>query len=318
MLFANVRFPYALAALICAALSGPAAAAEFAVARIIVPSQDGSGTTDTISGTLAQEMVKALNDGTVIVENKPSINTDPGYVVNVTPDRETPATVTFAHAANPNLPAKRPYNTDKDLFEPVSLIAHSFNVVVVNPKSGINSIADLIAAARAKPGTVNYGTFGPGTSAHLAGELFNELAGVRLIPVHYRGAQPAITNLLNGTIQVTFTTVASARPFIQSGQVKALAVTSAARTQAFPDVPTVAEAGVPNYAAESWYGLFVPAKTPADAITLLNRCANKAIHTPAFEEFVENEGLIVDGAPVDLVRDEEERWRNLVDGIKIE
>ena len=254
----------------------------------------------------------------MIVENKPSVDTDDGYVVvNVTPDREAPATVTFAHAVNPNLPARQPSNIYKDLFAPVSLIARSFNVVVVNPKSGINSIADLIAAARAKPGAVKYGTFGPGTSAHLAGELFNELAGVKLIPVHYRGAEPAVMNLLNGAIQVTFTTVASARPFIQSGQLKALAVTSAARTPAFPDVPTVAEAGVPNYAAESWYGLFVPAETSADAITLLNKAAGKAIQTPAFDEFVGNEGLIVDGAPINLVRGEEERWRNLVAGIKV-
>ena len=331
MLFANVRFTSALAAcalaavVSCTGLSGPAAAAEFAsnVTRIVVPFQAGGGT-DIISRTLAQEMSKALN-GTVIVENKPGAGTIIGteYVAHAEPDGHTLVMATFAHAVNPSLRAKLPFDTDKD-FAPVSLIARSFNVVVVNPKSGINSIADLIAAAKAKPGAINYGTFGPGTSAHLAGELFSSLAGVKLTAVHYKGAAPAITDLLGGTIQVMFTTVASATSLIQAGELKALAVTSAARTPAFPNVPTVAEAGVPGYAAESWYGLFAPAKTPAAAITLLNQAADKAIHTPAFDKLVENEGLVmVGGAPDNLgkyVQGEEARWRQLVHdvGIKIE
>jgi len=317
MLFDNVRFTCALAALISwGALSGPAEAVDFVAARIIVPAQDDSETTDIISSTLAKEMVKALNDGTVIVENKPGVETN--YVVNVRPDSVAPATVTFAHAVNPNLPAKPPSNKDKDLFKPVVLIARSFNVVVVSRKSGINSIADLIAAARTKPGALEYSTFGRGTSSHIAGERFNELAGVTLVPVHYYdGAVPPIMSVLTGATQVAFTTVAAARPFIGSGELKALAVTSALRTQALPNVPTVAEAGVPNYVAESWYGLLVPPKTPADTITLLTKAADKAIHTPAFDELAENEGLIVGDVPIALVQGEEERWQNLMAGIKI-
>ncbi len=323
MPFAGLRLVAALvAALACA---GAATAADFAsqVTRIVVPFSPGGGT-DIISRTLAQELSKQLN-GTVIVENKPGAGTIVGteYAAKAEPDGHTLLMATFAHAVNPSLRAKLPYDTDKD-FAPVALIARSFNVVVVNPKSGINSIADLIVAAKAKPDGLNYGTFGPGTSAHLAGALFNNLAGVKITAVHYKGAAPAITDLLGGTIQVMFTTVASVTSFVKSGQLKALAVTSSNRTPAFPDVPTVAEAGVPGYAAESWYGVFAPAKTPAPTIALLSQAMDKAIHTPAFDALVQNEGLImVGGAPDklgDYVAGEEKRWQQVVHdaGIKIQ
>ena len=152
-----------------------------------------------------------------------------------------------------------PYDPQQD-FAPVSLVARSFNIVVVNPKSGIASITELIAAVRNNPNKLNYGTYGPGTSAHLAAALFDNLAQVAMVPVHYKGAAAAITDLLGGTIEVMFTTVASVSPFIKSGQLRALAVTSAERTAAFPDLPTIAEAGVAGYAAESWYGVFAPAR----------------------------------------------------------
>jgi tripartite-type tricarboxylate transporter receptor subunit TctC len=325
MPIAHARYAFFAAMLACAALVTPAAAEDFAskTTRIIVPFQPGGGT-DIISRTLAQELAKEIK-GTVIVENKPGAGTIVGteYVAKSEADGHTLVMATFAHAVNPSLRAKLPYDTDKD-FAPVSLIARSFNVVIVNPKSGINSVAELIAAAKAKPGALNYGTFGPGTSAHLAGALFNSLAGVNITAVHYKGAAPAITDVLGGTIQVMFTTVASATSLIKAGQLKALAVTSAERTPAFPDLPTVAEAGVPGYAAESWYGLFAPAKTPAAVIGLLNAAADKAIRTPSFDKLVENEGLImVGGAPERFgtyVRGEEARWRKVVSdaGIKIE
>jgi tripartite-type tricarboxylate transporter receptor subunit TctC len=326
MPIAHARYAYIFTAMFAgAALAAPAGAEDFAskTTRIIVPFQPGGGT-DIISRTLAQELAREIK-GTVIVENKPGAGTIVGteYVAKSEADGHTLVMATFAHAVNPSLRAKLPYDTDKD-FAPVSLIARSFNVVVVNPKSGINSVAELIAAAKAKPGALNYGTFGPGTSAHLAGALFNSLAGVNITAVHYKGAAPAITDVLGGTIQVMFTTVASATSLIKAGQLKALAVTSAQRTPAFPDLPTVAEAGVPGYAAESWYGLFAPAKTPAAVIKLLNMAAEKAIRTPSFDKLVENEGLImVGGAPEQLgtyVRGEEARWRKVVHdaGIKIE
>jgi tripartite-type tricarboxylate transporter receptor subunit TctC len=311
--------------LACLALPSATAAAEFAskTTKIVVPFAAGGGT-DIIARTLAQEMARALG-GTVIIENKPGAGTIVGteFVAKAEAEGHTVLMATFAHAANPSLRARLPYDTEKD-FLPVSLVARSFNIVVVNPNSGLTSIPELIAAAKAKPGMLNYGTFGPGTSAHLAGELFDSLAGVKMMAVHYKGAAPAITDLLGGTIQVMFTTVASATSLIKDGKLKALAVTSAARVPAFSGVPTVAEAGVVGYAAESWYGLFVPAKTPASVIALLNDAVEKSIHSPAFDKLVENEGLImVGGEPsllADYVRGEQARWRKVVQeaGIKID
>ncbi|HYA05835.1 MAG TPA: tripartite tricarboxylate transporter substrate binding protein [Xanthobacteraceae bacterium] len=323
---ARTRFAHGLLnAFACLALSTAAVAADFTSqpTRIVVPFAAGGGT-DVISRTLAQEMAKELG-GTVIVENKPGAGTIVGteYVAKAEPDGHTLVMATFAHAVNPSLHGTLPYDTDKD-FTPVALVARSFNIVVVNPNSSINSIADLIAAAKAKPAGLNYGTYGPGTSAHLAGELFNSLAHVKLTAVHYKGAAPAITDLLGGTIQVMFTTVASAASLIKAGKLNALAVTSAKRTAAFPDLPTVAEAGVPGYVAESWYGLFAPAKTPPATIALLNKAVDKALHAPAFDKLVENEGLImVGGTPAQLgqyVQGEEALWRKVVHDadIKIE
>jgi tripartite-type tricarboxylate transporter receptor subunit TctC len=230
---------------------------------------------------------------------------------------------TFANAVNPSLNAKLPYDAQRD-FAAVALIARSFNIVVVNPKSPFKSIADLIAAAKADPEKLSYGTFGTGTSAHLAGELFKTMAKVNLTTVPYKGAAPAITDLIGGQIQVMFTTVASAASLIEGGQLRALAVTSAERSPAFPQLPTVAEAGVPGYAAESWYGLFAPARTPAVVIDRLNKSAAKAVQSEAFKKLSVNEGLVMVASPPQELdhyfHGEEERWRKVIQdaGIKIE
>jgi tripartite-type tricarboxylate transporter receptor subunit TctC len=293
------------------------------VVRIVVPFAPGGGT-DAIARTLAQEMAKELGTS-VIVENRPGAGTIIGTqtVATSAPDGYTLLMGTFAHAVNPSLNAKLPYDTHKD-FAPVALVARSFNVVVVNPKSSLQSIADLIAAAKANPGKLSYGTFGTGTSAHLAGELFKRMAQVDLVAVPYKGAAPAITDLIGGQIEVMFTTVASAAALIEGGQLRALAVTSAQRSPAFPQLPTVAEAGVPGYAAESWYGLFVSAKTAPDIIERLNKSAAAAAKSEAFQRLGVNEGLVmVAGTPEEFdryLRGEEERWRKLIEdaGIKIE
>src|SRR5262249_31030520 len=199
-------------------------------------------------------------------------------------------------AVNSSLKAKLPYDTAKD-FVPVALIARSFNVVVVNPKLPVKSVAELIAYAKSDPGRVTYGSYGVGTSAHLAGELFKSLAQVDLVHVPYKGSAPAITDLLGGQIEVMFTTVASVAPLIQSGQLRALAVTSAERSKAFPDLPTVAEAGVAGYLAESWYGLFARNGTPEDIVGKLNQTAQRALKSDAFAKLGENEGLTLVAAP---------------------
>jgi tripartite-type tricarboxylate transporter receptor subunit TctC len=283
--------------------------------RIVVPFAPGGGT-DVIARTLAQEMAKDLG-ATVIIENKPGAGTIIGTqaVATSEPDGTTLLMATFAHAVNPSLNARLPYDPHKD-FAAVALIARSFNIVVVNPASAIKSIADLIAAARADPNKLSYGTFGTGTSAHLAGELFKSMARVNLTTVPYKGAAPAITDLLGGQIQVMFTTVASAASLIAGGQLRALAVTSAERSPAFPELPTVAEAGVPGYAAESWYGLYAPAGTPADIVDRLNKSAATAVQSGAFKKLGLNEGLVmVVSPPAELdryVSGEEERWRRVI------
>jgi tripartite-type tricarboxylate transporter receptor subunit TctC len=291
--------------------------------RIVVPFAPGGGT-DVIARTLAQEMAKELG-ASVVIENKPGAGTIIGTqaVAASAADGYTLLMGTFSHAVNSSLSAKLPYDPHRD-FAAVALIARSFNIVVVNPKSPFHTIADLIAAAKANPDKLTYGTFGVGTSAHLAGELFKDMAKVNLTAVPYKGAAPGITDLIGGQIDVMFTTVASAAALVESGQLRAVAVTSAERSPAFPQVPTVAEAGVPGYAAESWYGLFAPAGTPADIIDRLNRSAGSAVRAEAFRKLSVNEGLVMVALPPEAldryVRGEEERWRRVIRdaGIKVD
>lgn len=280
-----------------------------------MPFAPGGGT-DVVARTLAQEMGRDLG-ASIVIENKPGAGTILGTqaVATSEPDGYTLLMGTFANAVNPSLKARLPYDPHAD-FAPVALIARSFNIVVVNPKSPYHSIADLIAAAKAEPEKLSYGTYGTGTSAHLAGELFKNLAKVNLTTVPYKGAAPAITDLIGGQIQVMFTTVASAASLIQGGQLRALAVTSVQRSPAFPDLPTVAEAGVPGYSAESWYGLFAPAKTPADVVDRLNKSAAAAVQSEAFGKLGVNEGLVMVASPPQELeryfRAEEERWRKVI------
>jgi tripartite-type tricarboxylate transporter receptor subunit TctC len=314
----------ALALVLLSVLTNDRASAAYPdrIIRIVVPLAPGGGT-DLIARTLAQEMARDLG-ASVIIENKPGAGTIIGTqaVATSEPDGYTLLMGTFANAVNPGLNSKLPYDPHRD-FAPVALIARSFNVVVVNPNSPIRSVPDLIAAAKAEPDKLSYGTYGTGTSAHLAGELFKSLAGVNLTTVPYKGSAPAITDLIGGQIQVMFTTVASAASLIEAGQLRALAVTSAERSPAFPQLPAVAET-VPGYAVESWYGLFAPAGTPADIINRLNKSAASAVQSEAFKRLAVNEGLVMVASPPEELdryfRGEEARWRQVIQdaGIKIE
>lgn len=293
------------------------------IIKIVVPFAPGGGT-DVVARTLAQEMARDLG-ATIIIENRPGAGTIIGTqaVAISEPDGYTLLMGTFANAVNPSLYAKLPYDAYKD-FAPVALVARSFSLVVVNSNSPIKSVADLIAAAKAEPDKLSYGTYGTGTSAHLAGELFKHMAKVNLTAVPYKGAAPAITDLIGGQIQLMFTTVASAASLVEAGQLRAIAVTSAERSPAFPQLPTVSEAGVPGYAAEAWYGLYAPAKTRPDIIDRLNKSAATAVQSEAFKRLGVNEGLVVIARPPQELdryfHAEEERWRKVIQdaGIKIE
>jgi tripartite-type tricarboxylate transporter receptor subunit TctC len=312
-------------ALACALAMVPNARALAAyperVIKLIVPFAPGGGT-DVVARTLALEMGKDLG-ATVIVENKPGAGTIIGTqaVATSAADGYTLLMGTFANAVNPSLYPKLSYDQHRD-FAPVALVARSFNIVVVNPDSPIRSIADLIAAAKADPDKLTYGTYGTGTSAHLAGELFKHMAGVSLTTVPYKGAAPGMTDLIGGQIQVMFTTVASCAALVDAGKLRALAVTSAERSPAFPQLPTVSEAGVPGYDAQSWYGLFAPAGTPPEIIARLNKSAAVAVQSETFKKLAVNEGLVlVASPPGELERyfqTEEERWRKVIQdaGIK--
>jgi tripartite-type tricarboxylate transporter receptor subunit TctC len=308
---------FAFAACVLSILSGGRALAAYPerIIKIIVPFAPGGGT-DLVARTLAQEMAKDLGIS-VIVENKPGAGTIIGTQAVATSDADgyTLLMGTFANAVNPSLYAKLPYDQHRDLAA-VALVARSFSLVVVNPKSPIHSIKELIAAAKAEPDKLSYGTYGTGTSAHLAGELFKHMGGVNLTTVPYKGSAPAITDLIGGQIQVMFTTVASAASLVEGGQLRALAVTSAERSPAFPNLPTVAEAGVPGYDAEAWYGLFVPAKTPPEIVERINKAAANAVKAEAFKKLSVNEGLVLVANPPSTLdsyfREEEERWRKVI------
>jgi tripartite-type tricarboxylate transporter receptor subunit TctC len=285
--------------------------------KIVVPFAPGGGTdlvARTMGITMGQELVQP-----VIIDNKPGAGTIIGTdaVAKSQPDGYTLVMATVAHVVNPSLLPKLPYNYEK-AFAPVMLVGISPNVLVVRAESPYKSVGDIIAAAKAHPGKLSFASQGAGTSAHLAGELFKNLTKTDITHIPYRGAGPAITDLLGGQVDVMFATAAAVGTFIESGKLRALAVTTASRSTApsLARVPTVAESGVPGYVADSWYGLYAPAGTPRDVIMKLNAAARKAVQTEAFRKRVESEGLVIDaGSPEAFDRyakGEEARWRKVV------
>jgi tripartite-type tricarboxylate transporter receptor subunit TctC len=283
--------------------------------RIIVPFAPGGGV-DIMARLISDFMSKDFGKP-VIVENKPGAGTIVGTMAAASsaPDGYTLLLASTPLAINPSIYSKLPYDTFK-AFTPVALIARSFDIVVVNPKLPFMSIQDVIAYAKANPGKLNFGSPGIGSSAHLAGEFFKSLAHVDMTHVPYKGSAPAITDLLGGQIQMIFSTVPAAASYVHGGQLRALAVTSARRSAAYPDLPTVAEAGVTGFVVEGWYGLSAPTGTAPDVVDLLNASVAKAIRTGIFKTIETNEGLMfVPGTPEDFGRfvlEDATRWRNVV------
>ncbi len=302
------------AALFGLALGSALAAYPDKPVKLVVPFAPGGGT-DLIARTLGAGMSRALGQS-VIVENKPGAGTVIGTdaVAKAAPDGYTLVMASFAHAVNPSLLPRLPYASDK-AFTSVMLVGRGPNVLVVRPDSPYKTVKDVVQAASANPEKLSYASQGNGTSAHLAGEMFTNLAKVRMTHIPYRGAGPALTDLLGGQVSMMFATASAVGSFIDAGKLRAIGVTTPERSPALAGVPAVGES-VPGFAVESWYGIYAPAGTPADVIAKLNTAAKQASQSPEFRAKVEQEGLVISaGKPEELdayVRGEEARWRKIV------
>ena len=288
--------------------------------HIVVPFAP-AGTTDILARALAPELGKALGQ-TFIIDNKPGAGGNIGAdaVAKAAPDGYTLLMGTVGtHAINAALYPKMPYDPVRD-FVPIVLVAGVPNVLVMNPAKAavdkINSVADLIRYAKANPGKLNMASSGNGTSIHLSGELFKSLTGTYMVHFPYRGSGPALLDLIGGTMDLMFDNLPSALPQIKAGKLKALAVTSAQRSAALPDVPTVAEAGVKGFEASSWFGLFAPAGTPADIVNRIQQETAKALQSPVLKERLLAQGAIPGGqSPAEFARfiaAETTKWAQVV------
>src|SRR5437016_2920003 len=316
-----------LAAVVLASLLAlPAAAQEGGYPNrpvtIIVPAAPG-GVTDALGRTLAQRFSEAWGQQ-VIVENKSGANNQIAaeYVTKAAPDGYTlliGPEVTFV--ANPSLYPKLPYDPVKG-FTPISGLVTINHALIVNPARPVHNVKELIALAKQKPGELNYGTFGIGSSGHLNMELFQALSGTKLQAVHYKGATPALTDVMAGHIQLMFISVGSAVPQWKAGKVKLLAVGAGKRMPLLPEAPTVAESGLAGYEAVSWFGLFAPAGTPGDVVAKINGEIRRTFADPEFRKsFLDRQYFeSIAGSPeqlADYLKSEELKWSKVIRDAKV-
>ncbi len=263
------------AAAACAALLAhlPAQAQDYPVKalRLIVPFPPGGGN-DTIARLVGQKLSQSLGQQ-VIVDNRPGAGGTIGaeLAAKAPPDGYTLFLAGVAsHGINPNLRKKLPYDPVRD-FHGVSLIASAPLLVAVHPSLPAASVKQLVALARTKPGAINYASNGNGSSSHLAVELFMMMTGTRLVHIPYKGLALALTDLISGQVQLAFSSAVTMLPQVKAGKLRGIAMTGAKRSPAMPDIPTVAESGVPGYETGSWYGIVVPARTPRSIVERLSR-----------------------------------------------
>jgi tripartite-type tricarboxylate transporter receptor subunit TctC len=284
--------------------------------RMLVGFAPGGGT-DTTARTIAQPLSEALGQQ-VVVDNRA------GAAGNIATDiaSKSPAdgyTILMgtiaALAINPSLYKSLPFDPIRD-FEPVTLAVSSTNVLAVHPSVAAKNVRELIALAKAQTGKLSYGSSGVGGAGHLAGVLFDSLAGTTMVHIPYKGGAPAMIALIGGEVQVVFATAETAVPQIKSGKIRALGVTMAKRTALLPDLPTIAEAGLPGYEANNWYGILLPAKTPRAIVERLGRETVKVLNTPAIREQLFRQGL--DASPStpqefsNYIKSEMAKWAKVV------
>lgn len=262
--------------------------------RVVVPFPPGGGV-DTAGRIMAQKLTENMGQ-TFIVDNRGGANGNIGTeaVAKTTNDGMTLLFTGAGFSSNPSLYKKIPYDAAKD-FEPISMMALGPNILVVHPSLPVNSVKDLIALAKAKPGEIGFAGSGNGSTPHLAGMLFNNMANVQMTHIPYRGSGPAIIALLSGEAPVMFLPAINASQFINTGRLRPIAVTSRERLAAFPDLPTIAASGLPGYESSQWYGLLAPAGTSPEILNQLNAQVRKIMQTPEMQEKMKADGLIAVG-----------------------
>ena len=283
--------------------------------RVIVPFPAG-GSTDIVGRTVAQKLSERWGQP-VVVDNRAGggtvIGTD--IVAKAAPDGYTLLVTPAPFTINPSLLAKLPYDALAD-FAPITLINTTPLVLVVNPGVPARSVKDLIALAKARPGQLNFGSSGTGGSNHLAGELFNAMAGVKMVHIPYKGNAPALIDLAGGHVDLIFNGLTSALPLIKSGKLRALAVTSMQRSAALPDAPTLDEVALKGFIAVAWNGLGAPANTPRDVIAKINTDVVRIVSSPELKERLKAEGSDPVGSTTGqyaaFLRDEIAKWAKVI------
>ena len=283
--------------------------------RIITPFSPG-GSTDVLARALSEGLTRELGQA-IVVESKTGAGSVLGNdaVAKSPPDGHTLLLTTGAFAIVPSLNPRLPYSQQTG-FAPITILGRAPNVFFVRADSPLKSGADLIAYARVNPGKLSYGSSGNGSSTHLTAELLKINARLFITHIPYRGASAVLTDVIGGQIDVGVATLPSIMPLLTSGRVRALALSSKARSPALPGAPTVAESGVPGYEADNWYGIFAPGGTPPAVVKQLYDALKAAAATPAFRQRASTEGLIVTldtpEATAAFVRAEEDKWRRVV------
>lgn len=313
------RFAALFAAALAAAATGPAIAQEYPSKpiKVVVP-WPPAGLVDIAGRVLGEKLRDALGQA-IIIENKPGAGGVIGAdsVAKAAPDGYTLALTTSALTMNAALrPGKLPFDIYSS-FVPIVVAARAPSVVVVTPSSGIRTLQDLIARARARPGALTYASAGNGTPAHLSAELFKTKLGLDIVHVPYKGAPPAMTDQIAGRVDFHFANAAVALPQIQAGKVRPLAVTSAERSDIFPGVPTMAEAGVPGFEADQWIGYLAPAGTPPQTVKRLAATINEALALADVRAMLKKNGMLADGRSTPqtfaaYLKEDYAKWRGVV------
>jgi tripartite-type tricarboxylate transporter receptor subunit TctC len=282
--------------------------------RLVVPYPPGGGT--DVMARIVQERFQALLGQPILIDNRGgaagSIGTE--VVAKSAPDGYTLLFTLSSHTINPAIYPKLPFDTAKD-FEPVGMVASLPQILVANLQFRPNTIAELVALGKEKPGTLSFASVGNGSPGHLAGELFKLRTDVAMTHIPYRGGGPAVTDVMGGQVPLLWVSIPAAAQFVKAGKLKALAVSTTKRSAAFPDVPTMQEAGIPDFEVDSWYAVFAPAKTPRPIIDKLNKVIDTVVHEPDIRVKLLAQGSEgVGGSPEDLrkvVDTELVRWSKL-------